>query len=604
MPFSHPQLTHTSAHITRKGRIYYYRRRLPKPRCGEVGFSLRTDRYREAEYLAVCLDSRLREAIELDVATKDVTSILRQHLQQLLEQFRSSFRETPPPRSIFLQPASCNEDSVDADLEMAEELIAQRREDIGRRNWVRVYEDTAELMRAHGVPEEQRAELAEGVLANEITAYEELRDRLRGRLPIRTAGKDEMHANTARFEAEQEEASRPEPRLSTLEEEFFAAMKGKNIRPWPAEEIRKARSVFSLFRDWCGDKPFSAYKRSEIYDFYKALAQLPRNHGKSPVDRQRTMQERIEAALDNDVPRLTAKTMEGYATRLIALLDYFRDPDKVDWINPTAGFAKFEELGRASMTRKMWEGEPLRQLLAAPVWTGCASEARPKSPGEYIYANERYWLPILALYQGARLEELARLVREEICQEDGIVFLNITDEEPISEDGKPVARKARVKTAAAKRRVPLHRAVLELGFLDYVEHIAPNGGDFLFPKLKANSRRDNHRSGKFSQWFTEYRRNVGVDDPRYVFHSFRAGVATKLLSSPGVAMGCVIALIGHQHEIAATADAHTLFNNYLKSRQIPLGELQDTINRVTFPEAHGLRRPTVFGDGSSFPVGK
>ena len=39
-----------------------------------------------------------------------------------------------------------------------------------------------------------------------------------------------------------------------------------------------------------------------------------------------------------------------------------------------------------------------------------------------------YWLPLLALYTGARLEELGQLRKKDIKESNGIWYINITDE--------------------------------------------------------------------------------------------------------------------------------------------------------------------------------
>lgn len=601
MSLGHPQVTHiTGVHVTRKGRVYYYRRRLPQPLAGEVGLSLRTANFREAEWLACCIDAKLPDLLRPPVTSRDLGPVLRAYLDELRQDYAERHRSTPPGRSMFYVPVTDHADPIDVDLDFIDEHVAEHREAIGRRNWGRVREVVTDLMKAHEIPEDRRAELAEGVLAADIAALAETRERLLGRVPP-TAAHDTQRAQPDTSVAPAAMPAGPRgPRMSEVEDGFLAAMQRKKVKPWPDDEVRKARSVYKMFREWCEDKPLNEYRRSDVYNFYEALAQLPRNHGKSPADRERTMLERIEAAADQDGKRLTAKTMEGYATRLIAIFDYGHDVDDPSWTNPAEGFGKFAELGEASMSRAMWEGDPLTTLLAAPVWTGCSTEERPRTPGPNIIANERFWLPVLALYSGARLEELARLVRGEVLEDAGIPYLSITDDEPVGPDGELVARKARVKTKAGVRRVPLHPAVLSLGFLDYVRHIAPQPADFLFPRLKADPKKGNQRSGKFSQWFTAYRRDVGVNDPRYVFHSFRHGVATKLLSSSGATIGNIVALIGHEHDIAKAMQAETLIGNYLRADQIPLRDLADTINRVAFPEAN-IGRPTVFSDGTPFP---
>ncbi len=101
--------------------------------------------------------------------------------------------------------------------------------------------------------------------------------------------------------------------------------------------------------------------------------------------------------------------------------------------------------------RLPFRDEDLRRLFASPVF---AAGDRPVGGG----GEAAYWLPVLALFTGARQEELAQLAVADVRDEDGIHYLVITDEG----DGK-------VKTASSRRSVPLHRDVLSLGFLDYVK---------------------------------------------------------------------------------------------------------------------------------------
>jgi hypothetical protein len=384
-----------------------------------------------------------------------------------------------------------------------------------------------------------------------------------------------------------------------LQDEFIAFMRTRQEKPWRDGDERKAKTAYRLFTEYLGDRPPMLYKKSEVQEFYAALARLPRNHGRSPEDQKRTMRERIERAKDKGAEPLTAKTLKNYAGKLIAFFDHYADVDDKNWTNPARGFKKFKQLGAPSSSREMWEGESLSKLFAAPQWNGNRTEARPKDPGPHIFANERYWLPILALYQGARLEELCRLVRCEVV-EGAVPHFLITDEEPPMPPGERLARKQGVKTKAAIRRLPIHDEVLRLGFLDYVRYVAPKPTDFIFPRLKPNPKDDNKRSGKFTQWFTDYRRFAGITDDKHVFHSFRSGVVTKFLMIRGIELGNVVALIGHEDKLAKAVGLETMFKNYLKGQQIPVAELRETLNRVQFPEV-SLKRPTVFSDGAAFP---
>lgn len=120
-----------------------------------------------------------------------------------------------------------------------------------------------------------------------------------------------------------------------------------------------------------------------------------------------------------------------------------------------------------------------------------------------------FWLPLLALYTGARLEELAQLQVSDVKQAEGLgPYLSITD---------LGSTNAQLKNAYSRRNIPLHQHLLAMGFL---QHVQAQRCGYLFPDLKINPR--GKRSGYFSNWFSSYlRKKVGIRDTRKVFHSFR-----------------------------------------------------------------------------------
>jgi integrase len=146
--------------------------------------------------------------------------------------------------------------------------------------------------------------------------------------------------------------------------------------------------------------------------------------------------------------------------------------------------------------------EDLSQIFNSPIYT---DNYRPVTGGK----EACYWLPLLALFTGARVEELAQLLVEDIRSSGDLGwYLNISDE----------AAHSQLKNAASRRRIPLHRTLVDCGFLDYTR--ALHGEHFLFPALKPNPRRK--LGGYFSTFFSAYlRKRVRITDKRKVFHSFR-----------------------------------------------------------------------------------
>lgn len=151
-----------------------------------------------------------------------------------------------------------------------------------------------------------------------------------------------------------------------------------------------------------------------------------------------------------------------------------------------------------------------------------------------------FWLPLLALYTGARLEELAQLQVCDIKHAKGLGhYLSISD----------VANSnTQLKNEHSRRNIPLHPVIIACGFL---QHVQERQSGYLFPDLKLNPR--GKRSGYFSNWFSGYlRKKVGVADTRKVFHSFRH-TFKDLCRKHGIEESVHDALTGHKSPSASRA---------------------------------------------------
>ncbi|MEG3169446.1 site-specific integrase [Sphingomonas sp. LB3N6] len=167
------------------------------------------------------------------------------------------------------------------------------------------------------------------------------------------------------------------------------------------------------------------------------------------------------------------------------------------------------------MQRQPFSLSDLQAIFSSPVY---ANGDRPK--GGRLEAA--YWLPLLALFTGVRLEEIGQLrvsdvQRKEYPDQDGKMlsgwFLHITG----ATDDKGQAN--RIKNSASERLVPLHPELERLGFVAYVEKLLDQKGR-VFPDLKPNIF--GRLTAKWGEWFGPYMRNVcGITDKRKVFHSFR-----------------------------------------------------------------------------------
>jgi integrase len=144
------------------------------------------------------------------------------------------------------------------------------------------------------------------------------------------------------------------------------------------------------------------------------------------------------------------------------------------------------------------------------------------------------WLPLLSAYSGARIAELSQLRAEDIISVSGVSCMRITPEA------------GSLKTVSSERIVPLHPAVIEAGFLQFVTGA---GKGPLFAELKPDAF--GSRGGNGTKIIGRWVRGLGIDDERVSpSHSWRHRFKT-LARKHGLAVDVSNAITGHAGKTAA-----------------------------------------------------
>lgn len=171
-----------------------------------------------------------------------------------------------------------------------------------------------------------------------------------------------------------------------------------------------------------------------------------------------------------------------------------------------------------------------------------------------------YWLPRLARWTGARLNELHQLRREDLQTREGIPGLTLTDE---GDHDEGVA--LRLKNEGSRRWVPLAEPVR-----DFAEWVHARQDGPLFP-----AKADKHGivSAAFSKRYGRLLRNtLKIKDKHITFHSWRHGFA-DMCRAAGVAPDVRMALMGHAEQGVAAA--------YGAGDGLPAHRLIGAIERLT-----------------------
>ena len=559
------------AHIAIKRRVYCYRRRLPAPLRGEILLSLRTTRFRLAQHLAIILDRVFEKTLSRSWTMQDqedrLRAVLGAELRKALREELRRHQEAPAGTALFAHFADPGAERTE-DAAYLDALISRARDDLARRSVLSMAEYAEELIQKHGLPSELERPLMFGLLRNRLQVLEAARRWLDTGPVEDSRSADEpgsrasslLPAASSGLLPEQELPSvEASPRLSSLLEPFIDLM--VRDQGWRGQTLAQNRATYRMFIEVAGDLPIRSYHRRHCGEFYELLRRLPALYAKNAAWKGLALREIAAATEGQDMERLSMKTLKRHFSALGRLFRYCIEQGHYDGQNPAHGFS-FPQKGRPSQRREMWCGEKLRDLFLSPVWTGCRSKSKRAVPGDLIIQDDKYWLPLLGLFHGNRLEEFAQLRRSDVRCEDDVWYLDINDEGD-----------KQVKNEQSKRRVPLHPEVLGLGFLDYVTTVAPNDSDPLFPDLEPGGA-DGKRGHSFTKWWTRYRKEVGLYEKGLDYHSFRHGVTTKLYDA-GVPDVFVDELTGHEGQ--GTGRKH-----YLKDLSLP--RLLEAISRVAWTE--------------------
>jgi integrase len=221
---------------------------------------------------------------------------------------------------------------------------------------------------------------------------------------------------------------------------------------------------------------------------------------------------------------------------------------------PTAGLKLPARLVRKQEVKKMpFSPEQCSLVLQAPSLLTCRTSPRPVDV-------EKYWTLMMLMFSGARLMEIVPLLRSDIQQEPGtgIWFFKVYEDEK---------RDRQVKNQFSTRVVPLHRQLLEAGFLDFVK--SGTSAD-LFPALRRL-----HGSG-VSYWFASLLRRVKVKCPQLSLHSCRH-TTTVLLERAKVHPSIRHRLLGHS--LGGGVEERV----YLGGLEWSLTELREALDSITLP---------------------
>ena len=254
--------------------------------------------------------------------------------------------------------------------------------------------------------------------------------------------------------------------------------------------------LFNLV-DILGDVYINDITREDVRKFRNILTQLPPNRAKSKVYRDKSIEEILKIKIDK---KLSTRTVNTSLEAVSSLFEWCVK-EQIIPTNPAKGLQIKDERRDVDL-RDSFTKEDLDKIFSHKNFS------RPKKNLAY------YWVPYIALYTGMRLEEICQLYVDDIYEIDGIYVADINDYP--NRDG---VKDKRVKTKNAKRIIPLHNDLIELGFIKYRDQVKKNKNERLFPMLK-KSKSVNTYGHAVSKKFSKIVQDCALSGIKS-FHSFR-----------------------------------------------------------------------------------
>ncbi|MGE5506736.1 MAG: DUF6538 domain-containing protein [Actinomycetota bacterium] len=311
---------------------------------------------------------------------------------------------------------------------------------------------------------------------------------------------------------------RPQESNGMTISQAFERMKVENrLRPQTALEFGTA---IRRFREATGgDIAVAAVTKAHVRRYKELLLEMPR--ALPAAERALGLPEIVARHRGKAEPRISLTTVNKTLVAIQSLLTWAQTNGYVEENVANGMRVKLGKRG-PTVARLPFTSDDLQRILGAPRFSACAPAAR----------GTDFWVPLIAMFSGARLEEIGQLEVADVHQEGGITYFSIND----FGEGKSV------KTRGSIRRVPAHKVLIDLGFLDYVDRIRGSEEILLFPDLIPD--RFGKRTATFSKKWAKFLDTIGIREREKVFHSFRHAFKDAARDS-GLREDIHDALMGH-----------------------------------------------------------
>jgi site-specific recombinase XerD len=340
-----------------------------------------------------------------------------------------------------------------------------------------------------------RAALLKGLAAAQLEALARFEERDQGKVTLSPPTTSILADDDAPIAKTSSTKKVNGPTLDELLVDFHRERMAGN-RTLSAKTMSEHKVAVRMLGEYLGaTTPARSITRTDMLAYKRALMETPTNYRQRFPGKSLPEAIALNDASKEPYPTLNPQTInEKWLSHVSTIMGWCANNGLLD-DNPARGIKVDEGKGYREPTRVPFSKDDLARIFGHAMFT---------DPSTY---GTRQWALLVALYTGARSSsEIARIKLSDIYQEQGVWVFDLEEA---------------TKNLHSKRLVPVHRKLLELGLLAYVEQLRLAGAERLFPDWAPEH--------KINRWFLRtFKAEIGITDKRKVFHSFRHSLKTAL----------------------------------------------------------------------------
>jgi len=319
--------------------------------------------------------------------------------------------------------------------------------------------------------------------------------------------------------------------------------------------IDDKHAAFRYLTELVGENFFvENLSHDQFMQIHKLLSAYPKNARNQKVLNGKSLQEISEYAQKHNLPMMSKQNANKIIARLKSLMEYAVSTNVISY-NPCKEIEfHISDAEKEAAARLPFSDDQLQKLFTSQVFKK-----------NYPHKPAMFWVPLIALFHGFRMEEILILTLDEVKYDEAtdVRYFDLT--EFTTDD---------VKNSNARRRVPFNPIMRKLGFDSYLEACKNNKGRRLFPELKKGS--DGSYRKRFTVKFSKYSKKVGVHTKQTVFHSFRHNFSVACSNGE--------VPVDYENALAGWTLQGGQKGTYKKPKDLALGKLAEMMARVEYPK--------------------